>query len=269
MNNRILLGIILVLTIFSLSVKAEQVGAPECDADTIIKDLHERLSTLTSYKLKTDVRFMGESAKAEIIGKQPDRLKITMAVDSRSGPRRSKAIFDGTHQWVQKGESSEAQVLKIDLRKTTSDQRPFDTGYYMMGSGLLNGEGFPSTVRNLTSLYELEAKCNESRIQLAGPLLPDQFEEFADKRNTTQSDGKLVERFKKQFGYLNLTLSSNNHMIKGYSIGPSPEKAQINASFSEINLNPKLEDNTFDYNPPNGTKAQDITDLVLNRRQSN
>lgn len=269
MKNRITLGITLALAILSLSVKAEQEAASACNADAIIQDLHKTLSELTTYKLKTTVKLQGSSAKAEIVGRQPNRLKISMSIDSRSGPRRSKTIFDGEHQWVQQGENSDAQVLKIDLQKTTNAQRPFDTGYYMMGSGLLNGEGFPSTIQKLTSFYNLDAKCNDSEIQLEGPLIPEEFQRFAEKRNSPQSDTRYLERFKKQFSYLQISLNRSDYRVNRYSTGPSSEEDIINVNFPEVELNPTLKSNVFNYTAPEGTEPKDITDLVLNRRRTN
>lgn len=269
MSNRLPLGIILMLTVMASPAKATLETASACNADAVIQDIREKLSEIKSYKLKTQVNVHDQSAKTEIAGKLPDRLKIAMHVDSRSGAQTSKAIFDGSHQWVQTGKQPEAQVLKINLQKTTTAGRPFDTGYYMMGTGLLNGEDFPSTVNRLISLYRLEAECSDSGIQLKGSLNPERFLNYAEKRNSPQSGAKNVERFEKQFGYLKLSLSSESHMIHGYSLGPSSTEQLLEVDFSDIAINPKLEDGTFDYTPPEGVEPNDITTSILNRRSAN
>ena len=269
MNNHIILGTMLLLSLFSLSATAEQYAASACDGGAIIEQLNERLSGLKSYKLNTEVEFQGASGKSEIVGKRPDRLRIDMSIDTPSGSRRSITVYDGTHQWLQKGEGSRAQVLKINLRRTTSEERPFDTGYYMMGSGLLNGEGLVSTIENLTSIYDLQAECGETGISLKGPLLPGEFENFADQRNSPQSGTRNIERFKREFSYLELSLTPQDLLMKGYSIGPSSDNEMISVTFSDVELNPELREGVFDYTPPEGAKPRDVTSMILNRRETN
>lgn len=269
MSNRISLGIILGLTLLASPVKAAPETAPACNADAVIQDIRQKLSEIKSYKLKTQVSVNNKSVKAEITGKQPDRLKITMQGNGRSGTQISKAVFDGSHQWVQNGEKAQAQVLKINLQETTTAERPFDTGYYMMGTGLLNGEDFPSTIDHLISLYQLDAECSNSGVQLTGSLKPERFQSYTKKRNSPQSRTKNVERFKKQFGYLTLSVSSEGHMVHGYSLGPSSTDQLLKVDFHDIAVNPELESGTFDYTPPAGAEAADITTSVLDRRSAN
>lgn len=267
MNKRILLGVV-TLALITSPVNASSEAVSACDADTVVERLRQKLSELQAYRLETQVQVDESSIKTKIAGKQPDRLKLTMIPDNRSD-RMTKAVFDGTHQWVQQGEGSEARALKVNLKKTTSDQRPFDTGYYLMGTGLLNGEDFPSTIQKLTSLYNLEAECSDSGIELTGTVKSDEFLSYAKKRNSPQTGTKNVERFKEQFGYLTLSLDHENLMVQGYSMGPSSTNQRLKVSFSNIELNPDLNENTFDYTAPNGVEIRDITKTILNRRNAN
>lgn len=155
-----------------------------CEKRKILAEIRHRLLGVEDYKIKALVSLEGVEVVSRITGKMPDRLRIRLEIPHPTGLTIVSAVFDGTNQWVETKKSSSTQVIKIYLAELTTPERPFDTSYYIMGTGLLNGEGYPETIATLLSVYDLKAACSDNVITLSGPINIEKFKEYAAKRRS-------------------------------------------------------------------------------------
>jgi hypothetical protein len=151
--------------------------------------------------------------------------------------------------------------LKIALAGLTTAERPFDTSYYLMGTGLLNGEGFPETIADLLSIYDVTASCADDSVALSGPIDVQAFAEYAGKRRSRGQQAS-IGRFVKEFGHLRIDLQPDSYVISGYAMGPSEGEPSFMVDFKEIRTNQGVAAEVFEYRPPAGVEPEDITEAV-------
>jgi len=243
-----------------------------CEEKAVEVKLGDWLNGIRDYRIKALVEIEDQRLHSTIVGRVPDRLSIRLVPESKEKLVWT-TIFDGNYQWVELRSDSNVDVFKIQLKPITDKQRPFDTSYYIMGSGLMNGEDFPTSIRSLLSTYDLSTSCSESAITLAGPVNKEKFKSYAKSRRTPQSD-KVIERFFKQFGYLVLTLDARSHQVISYRLGVkegasneiSDKTSLFKVEFTEIRINKSGDPGMFEYVPPTGIVPTDLTEQIrLNR----
>lgn len=219
-----------------------------------------KLSKVKNYRLNTTVTINHEVVSSHISGKQPNMMKIVQKIHHGSKQLITTVVFDGQYQWVESKLSNKIQILKIRSSEIVSQETPFDTGYYIMGTGIINGEGYPSTVRTLLLLYNLAADCTSDKIILSGHIAARKFEEYAEKRKFAKLNKQYKERFMKDFGFASITFSYHDLQIQDYALGPSPGNYTIKVKFSKIKINMDVSENEFKYQIPGDVKPTDITE---------
>ena len=267
---RLISLILIALLLTACTDNDKQPGS--CEEKAVKVKLDDWLVGIRDYRIKAIVEIEGQRLHSTIVGRVPDRLSIRLVPESKEKLVWT-TIFDGNYQWVELRSDSNVDVFKIQLKPLIDKQRPFDTSYYIMGSGLMNGEDFPTSIRSLLSTYDLSVSCSQSVITLAGPVNKEKFKSYAKSRRTPQSD-KVIERFFKQFGYLVLALDARSHQVTGYRLGVkegatneiSDKTSQFKVEFTEIRINQGGDPGKFEYVPPAGIVPTDITEQIrLNR----
>jgi hypothetical protein len=122
------------------------------DVIALKRNIIQKLSEIQDYGLATTVKINDESVSSHIAGKQPNMTRIVQSIHYGSEQLITTVVFDGQYQWVESKISKKIQIIKIRLSEIVSPERPFDTGYYIMGTGKMNGDGYPSTVRTKREL---------------------------------------------------------------------------------------------------------------------
>ena len=231
-----------------------------CEKRKILAEIRHRLLGVEDYKIEAVVSLEGVAVVSRITGKMPDRLRIRLEMPHPTGLTIVSAVFDGTNQWVETKKSSSTQVIKIDLAELTTPERPFDTSYYIMGTGLLNGEGYPETIATLLSVYDLKAACSDNVITLSGPINIEKFKEYAARRRSMGSQQSSIEKFAKVFGYLDLEFDTADLVIQKYTLGSAHGKASFIVQFKDVQTNQGVGNDVFTYSLPSGAVPVDITE---------
>ena len=236
---------------------------PDCsNIDLIKKEIHDKFTDLRSYQLDATVEIDDHTIFSKITGRPPDRLKVAQQIKQGPEPMQITVVFDGEHQWVESRTSSKIQLLKIRSSELVSEKRPFDTGYYLMGTGLINGEDFPSTIKTLLCIYNLSSDCTSGNVVLSGYLNSQRFSEYTGKRRFRKTNAQFIEKFKKRFGFVKITFSYPDYKIQGYSMGSSSSNETITVSFHNIAFNPAGIEAMLNYQVPGGVQPVDITNKV-------
>lgn len=259
--------ILIVLLTTACTAKNEHVS--NCDEETVKANLSDWIVGIRDYQIKAIIEIEGQRFHSAIDGRVPDRLSIRLVPESKERKDVWITEFDAHFQWVELRSGSNVDVFKIQLKPIIDKQRPFDTSYYIMGSGLMNGEDFPMSMQSLLSTYDLSARCTQSSIALAGPVNEEQFRGYAKTRRTPQAD-EAIEKFIKQFGFLVLTLDAGSHQVTGYQLGKKENASNLitdktmmfNVEFTEITINQGGDTDRFEYEPPAGTVPTDITEQI-------
>ncbi len=235
-----------------------------CDVEKVKLNILSHLEKIRDYQFNTEVSFDGTFVNSQIKGKRPNQLYIQLSIQPPSKPLIITTVYDGVYQWVESKNSSMTHVMKIQLAKLTSPQRPFDSSYNVMGTGLLNGEGYPNTISVLLTTYNLQAQCTKESINLSGRINIDAFKKYAKKVKFLVSKSNNVERFARLFGFINLNFDTNNYIVRDYSFGADSNTVAFHAKFSSFQINQGLDATVFRYSPPSGVTVTDITnDLVM------
>ena len=232
------------------------------DLSILKKNILEKIIEIESYQLDTKVEIDGNVVSAKILGQIPNWLRVEQKLQYGSEQLLTKVVFDGKSQWVESKTSNQVQVLKINLPDLVTEERPFDTGYYSMGTGLIHGEDFPSTIKILLSLYDFSADCQPAKIVLEGYLNLKKFEEYVLKRKFQKSNVQFKEKFKKDFDFAKITFGYPNYLIQSYSLGESSANETITVTFTNIRINLINIENEFEYKVPKGIDPVDITDDI-------
>lgn len=239
-------------------------NASACEAVDIIGKIQHRLSEVKDYKLEASIKLKDEQFSSQITGKEPNRLNIRLEMPKSSFYKTQSTCFDGTFQWVELVAPSSTQVYKVQLSEVIVPGRPFDTSYYIMGSGLFNGEGYVETIELLLSLYNLEAVCSSSTIKLQGPVIFDKYKQYLlQKRSSAGKDPSeilpYIKQFTQSFGYLRMEFSAKDYIIQKYSLGTEQNKEEFTVQFKKVSINQNIKNEVFSYTPPSGIETTDIT----------
>ena len=262
---------VIILWLFSSISVYSYAGAnvAACDVKKVKSNILSHLESVRDYQFTTEVLFDGTFANSQVKGKRPNQLYIQLSIQPPSKPLIITTVYDGIHQWVESKNSSMTHVMKIQLAKLTSPQRPFDSSYNVMGTGLLNGEGYPDTISVLLATYNLQAQCTNESINLSGRINVDAFKKYAKTVKFLAFKSDNVERFARLFGFINLNFDSNHYTVRDYSFGADSNTVKFHVKFSSFQINQGLDDMVFRYSPPSGVTVIDITnDLVMQNGQT-
>lgn len=235
----------------------------ECRSDARA-ELLGRIGAVQDYSLKATVETPGGGSIAHISGKEPNFLKVEMAVDGQFGSR-FLMVFDGEHQWLEMRAGDEVEVHKLRLRSVAQQNRPFDTSYYLNGSGLLSGEDFPRTITMLLLLYDLTLRCANGGLRLVGPVSEERLLAYAVAKNSTRTE-ESAARFIARFGWLELEVDPVAVLPSGYVLRSAQDAdSEMTVNFMDMELNTGLSADLFSYSPPPGVAAVDVTDAILHQ----
>ena len=236
---------------------------PPCNsAAGVKKTILSKMAEARSYQLKASVKIDDVVVFTKILGITPDRLRIEQSFGTGNDQLQITEVFDGRVQWIESRKSGKIQVLKINTDELVENDRPFDTGYYLMGTGLINGEDFPSTIKILLSVYALSVKCHHNKIVLTGYLDQTNLDKYANSRKFKMANKPFVEEYKKRFRFAEIVIGYPDYRILRYSLGPSNNTVTITTTFDDIRTNLNNIEGVFRYKPPNGVQPDDITDEI-------
>ena len=111
-------------------------------------------------------------SECSIRGETGRRLRIDMKLspppDVPAPTTHFVVVFDGTWQWVQTTREEATSVLKVRIREVSPDPstQPFNTGFFVTGSGLVAGEDLPGTVVSLVKMYDMrQLPADDERVE--------------------------------------------------------------------------------------------------------
>lgn len=254
---------LLLLTLWLLSGFPNIAFSIDCNTDKIIANLQNTVSNIKTYNVTIITHFKGVKSESLVYGVTPNKLYLKQDLSTPQGNASTTTVFDGKYQWVDITTPESRQIYKINLNKTTKPNRPFDTSYNLYGTGLLSGEDYPGTLKNLINLYKLKAHCSKETTLLSGHIDKNKFKAYASSRNITNPD--YINKFIKLFGYIELALEPNVSNIESYSMGAGKSKIDLTASFRKKTINQNVNTKLFQFKTPSGIVAADITDEILSR----
>ena len=188
---------ILLLTLWFLSAFPSIAFSIDCNSDKIIANLQNTVSNIKTYNVTIITQFKGIKSKSFVSGVTPNKLYLKQDLYTPQGNATTTSVFDGKYQWVDITTPKSRHIYKINLSKTTKPNRPFDTSYNIYGTGLLSGEDYPGTLKNLVNLYKLKAHCSKDTTLLSGHIDKDKFKAYASSRNIANPD--YINKFIKLF----------------------------------------------------------------------
>jgi outer membrane lipoprotein-sorting protein len=245
----------------SCVVAAADVG--ECYSSIILDRIRHYVESIEDYQLQSNVILDGRQVTSEISGKPPILMRIKMHIKQGDTIVNLTVTFDENYQWIETKTPSVTEVLKIKLAGLVSPGRPFDTSYYLMGSGILNGEDYPSSITTLLSIYDLKANCTENEIQLSGPLNIEKFTQYSSTKKSSDSLQSRIKKYSKNFNQLTMVFDTKSLALNEYYLGTKDKPTKFAVTFHKLRINQKLTAKDIAYIPPKGVQAIDITaDLI-------
>lgn len=240
--------------------------AVQCDPGVIKTGIQHWINSIRDYRLRADVTVKEAeiTVNSHIIGVTARRLKAVLEIQQNNLQVTQTTVFDGTFQWVESKSKLGTEVVKIQLAPLTFPARPFDTSFYLMGSGLLSGEDFPATLNSLLLVYDTEAHCIEGgKLELSGRINPEAFKDYLAQSRYANPRMINMQRFVETFPHLHMLFNINDYHILGYSLGTVSDDA-LSFNVSELQVNQQIADAEFNYEPPEDVPIVDITDQVRN-----
>ena len=237
----------------------------KCQAEQLEESVRKNLGLISNYQVASSVSLGGAIIESEISGTSNRLLRVDMSILQGDNVAHIKMVFDGTFQWVETSNSSSVEVLRVKLSELVTPLRPFDTSYYLMGSGLLNGEDLPASINTLLSIYDLTAVCEGDVFTLSGELNEPRFANYVSGKRLQGSLELMVRTYAEKFGQLLIKFDMESLALKEYRLGPIGEPAVFHAQFTNLKVNNNLSKEHFIYNVSDEIQAVDITDELLLR----
>lgn len=232
-----------------------------CETEKIVAKIHHLLNGIRSYDVKISSSYENVKSTSFVSGAMPNKLYLKQLLYTPQGKVNTTTVFDGKYQWVDIVSPDARQIYKIKLNKVTKPDRPFDTSFNIYGTGLLSGEGYPGTLNNLISFYDLEASCSKDGVLLSGAINKDKFKKYTELKRNANPDS--INKFVELFGFITFVIDTDTNMISRYSMGPTRSKTDLVASFYVKSINEKLDKSLFSFIVPKGLDAVDITSDLL------
>ncbi len=236
-----------------------------CDASSKLKKIDSWVNSIKSYDVMLNVLIDGNGAsiKSRISGITSKRLKIELNTETDQYTTKQLVIYDGDYQWVEANGPLGTQVVKLNTHKLTKPERPFDTSFYLMGAGLINGEDFPSSLNVILSVYDFDEECSkDDGLILSGQLNKKKFINYLSKSLYSEKKIQSVNQFIDNFSHITLKLETDTYKLKGYGFG-TKEKVKIAYVLLDIKINHSLKLVNFKYIPAEKVDVEDITEKVL------
>jgi len=266
--KRILYLFLMFPIFFSINSFSQEVSSGKCNINLIKNNLTRKFNNITDYKTDIRVKFEGLTVMSNVIGLKPDKMKIQQVIVTPEYSISYLEVFDGKYQYVESRRDKLIQVVKLHVSKLSKRTRPFDTGYYLMGTGLLNGEDYIGTFVKLLNLYNLESTCNKNTLILSGKINVVKFRNYALNIKTKRSSIEYINKYTNKFGYFSIEVNKVNMDVYNYKLGSSDKNIIFEASFSNANFNQNIDSDVFLYTPPSGVTVADITSEVkINNEQ--
>lgn len=241
-----------------------EVAASDCEIRDITNRIQNKISTIEDYQFNSTVALDGNKVSSKIKGKSPNLMRIEMNIPNNNTTISISSIFDGNYQWVETKYPDGIDVSKIKLDRLTGKERPFDTSYYIMGTGLVNGESYQASVLTLISVYNLSPTCHPESIELSGPLNVDKFSEYLKSKRFIKPIEYTLNKYQDNFSSSHFVFDNKTMALTYYSLGSIDKPNNFSVHFSDIELNQGLKLDDFTFIPPPGTSVTDITDALLN-----
>lgn len=250
------------------------VSLEECDTSKAIEAIHNSLIKINDYQMEALVSFGEKKITSSIQGKRPNLLKISMKIPEEQSSLSLLTIFDGSFQWIAQEFQKTTKVSRIKLDSIVSKDRPFDTSYYLMGSGLVNGEDYLGTINTLLQVYRLTAKCENGTIELAGPLKVSAFKEYMKSKKSSGSIESTVKQFSESFNYAKLIFDDRQLILSAYLLGnkntKNDEIDDFSVEFRKMRFNQELSSSLFVFKAPKDVSVVDITaDIIKHLKETN
>lgn len=231
----------------------------QCHADLIVEQLRNSVDGLENYSLRTHSWTEEFSANSEISGDRYRRLSVKSDFSSGALQWSVQTVFDGRKQWLEERHGDSFQVLMVRLEEVVNERRPFDTGLYVWGTGLLSGEDYPGTVAALLSIYEYSAACDDNVATLSGNVDEDGLAAYASARNVSLSS---YQGFIDNFPHARLTVDVAKSTVIHYMLGKTDAPDSFEVEFYDIEFDAIFDQNTFRYVRPPYIETVDVTDRM-------
>lgn len=253
----------LLLVSLSSLITISQARESICDANRIVQAALQHIDSITDYRVQAHITFAGRQALSEIDGKPPRYLRIEMRLIKPASTVQWTHIYDGEFQWIENRGPGILEIMRIDLSKVTKPSRPFDTGYWLMGSGLLAGEDYPSTLRILLTIYSLTATCANQHLLLVGTVQMNKLRKYMVSRTHSLGGEANADKFAEQFPYIVIELRPDTYFIDSYRLGPTSSNQTFIVDFRELSINQGMKEELLTYRPEKYEQVIDITDDLL------
>ena len=242
------------------------------DSKTDCKDVNKAdvmkwVDQIKEYELTAKMKMEGALIEFEsrIYGRTPDRLRVDLDMGDDKNSINQKTIFDGKYQWSAASSKLGSQITKLQLDKAATKNKPFDTFMYIMGSGLINGEDLPMTIKTLFEVYKVSPKCDKKNklVFFSGQLDTNKYRKYISESKYAKQRKLGVDKYAENFGHVQISVDPKSHAVKSYAMGKSADNPTYIVEFENIKINSKLFADTFTYKVPAGVEAIDITDDLI------
>ena len=196
-------------------------------------------------------------------------MKLSPPPDVPAPTTHFVVVFDGTWQWVQTTREEATSVLKVRIREVSPDPstQPFNTGFFVTGSGLVAGEDLPGTVVSLVKMYDMrQLPADDERVEkdqfvFVGKLRNSEFERYLERTQQTIPPGaEGVGMEMRSWGIFRF--SKKNLRLLSFQLGESAERITCITRIRYRKVNHELPKDAFEYAPPDGVEVQDVTAQV-------
>ncbi len=232
-------------------------------------DVLKWVEQIKEYETTVILRVQGAliDFKSQVYGRSPDRLRIDMDMGNDKMSIKQKTLFDGTYQWNEASSDMGSQITKLKLDKVANKDKPFDTFMYVVGSGLMNGEDLPTTLKTLFEIYKVSAQCDKKKTLtiFTGRLDADKYRKYIAKSKYAKQRKLGIDNYINNFTQIQISVDPKSKHVKSYSMGNSETKPTYAVTFKNMKTNGKLPENIFTYKLPAGEQAIDITDDLVEK----
>lgn len=281
--------------------------SPSQHANKIVKKLRAWAKDIRTFSMKTQTLIkvgkkgpetMGSSHIWGISGRL---MRVDMrlnynapSIKGRKFPTHTVGtiVYAKDWQWIhnrtyRKKKIIKQQIYKVNRPKLSVPGRPFDTSYNLRGLGVSEGLDFPSTILQITNMYQFKKVTKSDKGKKPFLVLHGELNMKAFRAHLLQTSHKYmspsfrehsIKMLSRMVKYVTLHLDAKSLMPtqvgqfgEPLSYGGKNPKAKSRdmkavVRYIELKVNHPISNKLFQFKIPKGQKVRDLTSMLLQRR---
>ncbi len=234
--------------------------AQDDDIESLVEQFKQALEDTKTWTADMTMKMSTQSMTMEWTGDVINKGKqsasnMTMEMMGQKMSMRSVADNDGI-MWTEINMAGQIQVMKMDAETA---KKVLEESGGMSGLPMSGDMDATQFLKNILDTYQLTAEGKEMlgdvEVYIISATVGDDLKAGLDPEGVMQDAGFSLEKMKLAFGV-------KDGFVRQYEMMGNDDMPAMTMNYTNVKLNPELDDAVFTYTPPEGAMVQDVAEMM-------